>query len=65
VSVKEIEAAIARLAPSELAELAEWFQEFHQQAWDKQIQQNVKAGKLDALIEQANQDFDTGRCKPL
>lgn len=65
MSVQEIEKAITELAPDELARLAEWFAEYHWQAWDLQIEQDAKAGKLDALIKQANDEFDSGNCKPL
>ena len=65
MDIKEIESAIAQLPPSELAELAKWFEEFHAQTWDGQLEQDVKAGRLDALLKQAGQDFEQGRCEPL
>ncbi len=65
MDIKEIESAIAQLPPSELAELAAWFEEFHAEGWDRQLEQDVKAGRLDALLEQAEQDFERGQCKPL
>jgi len=65
MDVKEIESAIARLPPSELAELARWFEEYHARVWDEQIEQDFKAGKLDGLIEQAEQEFERGQCEPL
>ena len=65
MDIKEIESAIAQLPPSELAELAKWFEEFQAQAWDAQLEQDVKSGRLDALIKQVEQDFDQGKCEPL
>ena len=65
MDIKEIESAIARLPPSELAELARWFEEYHARVWDGQIEQDLKAGRLDELIEQAEQDFERGQCEPL
>jgi hypothetical protein len=65
MSVKEVELAIAQLPPAELAELAEWFEEFLEQLWDKQIEQDVQSGRLDALLKQVEQEFEAGRCKPL
>jgi hypothetical protein len=62
MDVKEIESAIAQLPPAELAELAKWFVEFQARVWDKQLEQDVKAGRLDALINQAEQDFEQGQC---
>jgi hypothetical protein len=65
MDVKEIESAIAQLPPSEVAELAKWFEEFQARAWDEQLEQDVRGGRLDALMQQAEQDFEQGRCEPL
>jgi len=65
MDVKEIESAIAQLPPAELAELAKWFEEFQAQVWDEQIEQDMKAGRLDAPLKQAEMDFERGQCEPL
>ena len=54
-----------RLAPAELAAFAAWFEEFVAQAWDKQLEKDVAAGKLDHLARKADDDFQQGRCTPL
>ena len=65
MDIKEIESAIAQLPPSELAELAKWFEEFQALVWDEQLEQDIKAGRLDAVLKQAEQDFEQGLCEPL
>jgi hypothetical protein len=65
MDIKEITSAVAQLPPSELAEFARWFEEFQARVWDAQLERDVEAGRLDALIEQAEQDFEQGRCEPL
>lgn len=65
MSIKEIESAIAQLPPAELAEFAKWFEEFQAQVWDERLEQDAKAGRLDALMKEAEQDFEQGRCEPL
>jgi hypothetical protein len=65
MSVKDIEAAIINLPQSELAEFTAWFEEFLARAWDKQIEQDVQAGRLDALLQQAEQEFESGQVQPL
>jgi len=65
MSIKEIEQAIAQLSPSDVAELAQWFEEYQEQIWDQQIEEDVKAGKFSKLIEQAREDYEAGRCKAL
>ena len=65
MDVKEIESAISQLPPTKVAELAEWFEEFHAQLWDKQLEEDVKAGRLDSLLSEVEQDRDSGRCEEL
>ncbi|HEX8649479.1 MAG TPA: hypothetical protein VF708_01465 [Pyrinomonadaceae bacterium] len=65
MDIKEIESAIAQLPPSELAELAKWFEEFQARVWDKQLEQDMKSGRLDTLLKKAEQDFEQGQCDPL
>jgi hypothetical protein len=65
MNIKEIESAIAQLPPAELAELARWFEEFQARVWDEQLEQDMKSGRLDALLKQAEKDFEQGQCDPL
>lgn len=65
MSREEIETAIAQLPASEVAKLAKWFEEFQARVWDQRLEQDVEAGRLDALMEQADKDFEQGRCEPL
>lgn len=55
--VKAIEAAVQSLTPSALAEFRRWFTEFDAAAWDRQIDHDAVSGKLDALLEEAEEDF--------
>jgi len=65
MSIQELESAVTQLPSPELAQFIAWFEEFQAQAWDKQIEQDIRAGRLDALAEQANQEFEASRCRPL
>ena len=65
MSLTELENAVAQLAPNDLAAFSRWFQEFVAEAWDQQIETDILAGKLDKMADQANADFDAGRCTPL
>ncbi|HSE16431.1 MAG TPA: hypothetical protein VLB46_05235 [Pyrinomonadaceae bacterium] len=65
MDVKEIEKAIVNLPPTEIIELAKWFEEFHAQVWDEQIERDMKAGRLSSLLEEAKEDFESDRCNPL
>ncbi len=63
--VAEIEQAIQELPPQELAKFREWFAEFDAANWDRQIERDVAAGKLDALADEALEDLRKGRCSEL
>jgi hypothetical protein len=65
MDIKEIESVIAQLPSAELSEFTKWFEEFQAQAWDEQLGQDVKAGRLDTLLKEAEQDFEQGQCKLL
>jgi hypothetical protein len=65
MDVKEIESAIADLPPAKIAELAKWFEEFQAQVWDQQIERDLKAGRLDSLLEEAKEDLESNRCREL
>lgn len=56
--VSEIEAAITKLSREDLAAFRDWFREFDAEAWDKQFEADVAAGRLDALAEEALRDLN-------
>ncbi len=63
--VHEIEQAVAQLSESQLAEFRRWFAEFDSDAWDKQIEADAAAGKLDALAEEALAEYRSGQAREL
>ena len=65
MSVQELETAVTQLPSPELAQFAAWFEAYQADLWDKQIEQDAVSGRLDALAEQANREFEAGRCRPL
>lgn len=65
MSAVELELAVRNLPPSELAVFAEWFEQYIADQWDKNIEADISAGKLDHLAEKADRDFEARRCTPL
>lgn len=65
MNITEIKTAVTQLSQNELAELIEWLDEFQESQWDKQIEEDLKAGRLDRLIEQAEKAFDEGKCRQI
>ena len=64
-TITEIELAVQKLAPQELAKFREWFAQFDADQWDLQIDRDAAAGRLDALADEALDDLRHGRCKDL
>lgn len=64
-TVQEIEKAVSRLSRQELLAFREWFSDFDAAAWDKQFEEDVAAGHLDALANEAIQDLRNGQCRDL
>ncbi len=51
--VEEIEAAIESLSEEEYVRLRKWFSEKDWEKWDRQIEADSEAGKLDFLFREA------------
>ena len=64
-TIQEIESAVSKLSQKELAAFREWFVEYDAEAWDKQFERDIAAGRLDALASEALRDLDEGRCTNL
>ncbi len=60
-TVQEIEAAIERLPRSELFKLTGWISAKFSDAWDKEIEEDIKAGRLDQLAQEALSEFRAGK----
>ena len=63
--VETLENEIAKLSPQELAVFREWFAKYDADAWDRQIESDVKAGKLDRLAAEALAAHEQGKTKSM
>jgi hypothetical protein len=65
MSLQDLETAVARLPAEDLNAFAQWFEEYIADSWDRRIEADIRAGRLDEAGREADADFDAGRCKPL
>jgi hypothetical protein len=65
MTVQEIECAIAQLPADELAQLVAWLEAHRAQLWEKQIEADLDAGRLDAVLDEAEKEYAAGLAKPL
>jgi len=64
-SVDDIEKAVSRLPPEDLARFRAWFEEFEAARFDHKIERDAETGRLDRLAEQALADYRQGRAREL
>ncbi|HET6229849.1 MAG TPA: hypothetical protein VFE05_07235 [Longimicrobiaceae bacterium] len=64
-TIQEIEHAVSHLPPEDLSRFREWFLQFDAELWDREIEEDVAAGRLDALAEEALSDLRAGRTRSL
>jgi len=65
MSTLEIEEAIQNLSRSELRDLLNWLDDYREAMWDKQIDEDMKLGKLDHLIAEAKKELRAGKCRQM
>ena len=63
--VEQIENRIKNLSSEELARLRAWFEEFDALAWDRQIESDSAAGKLDHFVEESLAEHKAGKSRLL
>ena len=63
--LKDLEGQVQELSPEELTAFREWFTKFDADIWDRELEADAKAGKLDALAERALREHSAGRSTKL
>ncbi len=63
--LEELERRIQNLPAKELAKFRAWFIEFDHLIWDRQIEADSKAGKLDGLVAEVRADYKAGKAREI
>lgn len=63
--LENIESELKQLSAEELKRFREWFFRFDADAWDLQVDGDVRDGKLTKLAEKAIRDHRSGRSTEL
>ena len=64
-TLEEIEAAVQQLTPAKRAEFRDWFHSFDAMDWDQQMEDDMTAGNLEWLVNEAISDSKPGLCSEL
>jgi hypothetical protein len=65
MQVEQIQIAIEALPQKEFIRLRRWFAEKDWERWDKQLEADVAAGKLDFLLDEAGAAKAQGKLRDL
>ena len=63
--VEKIEEDIRKLNRDELLAFRRWFRAYDSDEWDRQIEEDVRAGKLDKLAQEALAEHRAGKSKEI
>lgn len=61
--VEELANEVQQLSRQELAAFRDWFRKYDSDAWDREIEEDVLAGRLDKLASEAIEEHKAGRTK--
>lgn len=64
-NIESIEKQIERMDDRAFAAFRAWFIEYDSAQWDRQIEADSNAGKLDALVDDALSEHRQGKSTPL
>jgi thiamine pyrophosphate-dependent acetolactate synthase large subunit-like protein len=66
MTVQAIKAAIEQLTERERRELADWFEQLEEEAWDAEMEQDLApGGRGYHLVEKINKEIDEGKFTPM
>ena len=64
-TVEEIKQAISKLSLSERGEIARWLHGWTDDEWDRQMKDDLAAGRLDAMLKEVGDDTNAGRLREM
>lgn len=65
MTVEDLEKAVSKLPPDQLAKFRAWFEAFDAARFDGKIERDARSGKLDGFAEEALGDHKRGQTRGL
>ena len=63
--IEQLKQTVKKLSRADLATFREWFREYDADVWDRQIEEDVRAGKHERLADEAQAAHKAGQTKKL
>ena len=60
LTLEQLETAILQLPAHDCRKLLEWLSDLDYQRWDEELENDIVAGKLDNLAQEAIAEFEAG-----
>jgi hypothetical protein len=65
LTASQIEDQVKQLEPGQFKLFSDWFEEYRADLWDRQIEEDARAGRLDHLRNRAAKALQSELCTPL
>ena len=56
MNMEEIKEVVKNLSREDLGVFRKWFWEFDQERWDEEIEEDVKAGRFDSILQEVDRN---------
>jgi hypothetical protein len=63
--VEELERRVHKLSRAELSAFRDWFRRYDSDAWDRQIEEDIRAGKLEGIAREAIDEYRAGKAREI
>ena len=63
--LEELEKSVSELPREELEKFRAWFIEFDHAVWDRKIEADDKAGRLDRVLNEAQAEYKAGKTRKI
>ncbi len=64
-TIERLEEQVKSLSEDDLTEFRRWFLDWDHDEWDRQIERDARAGKLDALASAALAEYKAGQAREI
>jgi hypothetical protein len=65
MSVAEVKQAVVNFSPDDFSAFRNWLADLEMAQWDKEIEEDSAAGRLDSMLEKALGDYHAGRASDI
>ncbi len=65
MNIETLEQEVTKLSTIQLNQFRTWFLDYDADKWDKQIEKDAKAGKLDAFANDALKEYQDGQAQEI